>query len=361
MDGQKRVGRPEIISIMILKNSLNATRCGKLFNSEMNTYSLMLIKRMSSVIMSLTRRQSAWVNSPSETKRSAFLSSKCSASNNFNNWLVGVTDGDGCFYFNKTKNGSWTFSWQIAQSSYNLRLLYFIKSKLKIGTVNVSSNKKSMALYRVRNRTHLIKYILPIFDDHLLLTSKYFTYNFFRKAILIANDSNITKEEKNLLLSNLKLKSIKLPKSYISPAWAKISYKLRSKNDAKRIVSKAWLIGFVEAEGSFYIVKKDSERLTHAFEITQKLDFIVLKAIAIIFDLKVTKKKTYFTVVTTNSKAIKKISDYFFKTMKGMKSLEYRVWARSFNKRKRGFEYLLKIRDLMRNIRSIRFDKNYKM
>lgn len=41
-----------------------------------------------------------------------------------------------------------------------------------------------------------------------------------------------------------------------------------------------WLVGFTEAEGSFYLVSKEPTRIVHAFEITQKLDIIVLKAIA---------------------------------------------------------------------------------
>ena len=54
-----------------------------------------------------------------------------------------------------------------------------------------------------------------------------------------------------------------------------------------------------------------------------------------------------------------KIINYYFKTMKGMKALEYRIWARSFNKTK-DFESMIKIRNIMRNIRSIRLDKNFK-
>lgn len=46
--------------------------------------------------------------------------------------------------------------------------------------------------------------------------------------------------------------------------------------------------------------------------------------------------------------------------MKGMKSLEYRIWARSFNKKKDSTS-LKKIQELMRSIRSIRHDKNFKM
>ena len=94
-----------------------------------------------------------------------------------------------------------------------------------------------------------------------------------------------------------------------------------------------WLVtGFTEAEGSFYLVAKSSQRLVHAFEITQKLDVIVLEAIARILKIKVIKKKTYFTVKATGSNEIEFIVKYYFKTMKGMKALEYRIWGRSFNK-----------------------------
>lgn len=81
----------------------------------------------------------------------------------------------------------------------------------------------------------------------------------------------------------------------------------------------------MEAEGSFYLVTKSVGRIVHAFEITQKLDKIVLVAIGYILDLTVVEKKTYNTVVTTNGKRVANIILYFHNTMKGMKSLEYRL------------------------------------
>ena len=75
------------------------------------------------------------------------------------------------------------------------------------------------------------------------------------------------------------------------------------------------------------------------------------------------RKKKYFTVGTTNSKSISNIISYFTNTMKGMKSLEFRIWARSYNKAKtdlKKYDYLTKVRDQMRQIRSIRFDKKFK-
>lgn len=47
--------------------------------------------------------------------------------------------------------------------------------------------------------------------------------------------------------------------------------------------------------------------------------------------------------------------------MKGMKSLEYRIWARSFSAINKTFDSLSKDQNLMRNIRSIRLDKNFKI
>ena len=47
-----------------------------------------------------------------------------------------------------------------------------------------------------------------------------------------------------------------------------------------------------------------------------------------------------------------------------MKSLEFRIWSRSFSKEEPGpnkYEYLKKVRDQMRKIRSIRLDKNFKV
>lgn len=283
-----------------------------------------------------------------------------SNSTNFYNWLVGFTDGDGTFYFAQTKKNVWSFSFQIAQSSYNLRVLYFIKSELRFGRINVDEKNKT-AVFRIRNKSHLVDQIIPIFDEHPLFTSKYFKYECFKEALLISQNPELSLEEKNSLISTIKTKSTSIPKTYKSPVWESLKSPLsiKDKKNLLEIMTKSWIVGFTEAKGSFYIVKKGPNRLVHAFEITQKLDLIVLEAIALSFNLKVTKKKTYFAVVTTNSKAIKTIADYFFKTMKGMKALEYRIWSRSFNKKCKDFESLLKIRNQMRNIQSIRLDKNF--
>ena len=176
----------------------------------------------------ITTTPSALGKNPSETKRSGFYSgiiknswtsegssappSGSSArlgegrrASLADEWLVGMTDGDGTFHFSKTKKGIWSFTFKIAQSSYNLRLLYYIKSMLGVGSVSVPESKDCVAEFRIRNIQHIIEYLLPIFDKYPLLTSKHFSYTLFKKAILIMNDPSLSNEEKDTQITNLKL------------------------------------------------------------------------------------------------------------------------------------------------------------
>jgi len=275
---------------------------------------------------------------------------------NFHQWLVGFTDGDGSFSIIRVAEGKWTLFFKISQSSYNLRALYFIKKQLGVGSVHVEANSK--ADFRIRDRKVIGSVILPIFDKYPLLTSKHYDYLKFKKAYKILTNPNLSTKEKDSLL--LELKSKKVPTDYISPAWEKLNYKVNDTHDAKLVMSKYWLVGFTEAEGSFYLVSKEPTRIVHAFEITQKLDIIVLKAIAHILGIStgVQEKKTYNTVVTTNSRSIANIIEYYSNTMKGMKAVEFKIWARSFVKHRGKFKELDKIRENIRVIRKIRLNKD---
>ena len=375
-------------TIVVLLILINTTRCENILKSEVNTLFTIITKI--DVIMSLTRGQSAWIMSilfptgfswksmgkiieyklifffiiplsimtnSSETTRSAFQrgNTKYCASEQDYQWLVGVTDGDGTFYFNSTCKGGWTFTYKVAQSSYNLRILHHIKKLIGVGSVSVP--KDNNAEYRVLDIKHIIQYILPIFDTFPLLTSKHFNYIKFKEAILIINDTSLTKEQKHILISTIKMQV--MPSDYYSPAWSIINNIVTSKLDAMKVINKSWIIGFTEAEGSFYIVLKEAGRLTHVFEITQKLDIIVLQAISIILDIKVVHKKTYNTAIAISQKDLINVVHYFFNTIKGMKSLEYRIWSRSIIRQDKSFATLSKTRNLMRSIRSIRLDKNF--
>lgn len=86
---------------------------------------------------------------------------------------------------------------------------------------------------------------------------------------------------------------------------------------------------------------------------------MVLKAISLILGINFAKKTTYYTVGTTNSRAISNIIDYYSKTMKGMKAVEFIIWARSFVKHKGNYEKLSKIRVNVRIMRKVRLNENF--
>ena len=262
----------------------------------------------------------------------------------FYQWLVGFTDGDGTFSI-AHQNGNWSLAFKLSQHEYNMRLLYFIKSQLKVGNIN-KETKTNMVNYRIRDRKILAEHIFPVFDKYPLLTSKYFDYLKFKEAYKILGNTNLTKDQRNEIMFEL-VKTVPSD-DYFSPAWGIVNNNVTNTNQAQMVISKAWLIGFTEAEGSFYLVNKSKDRIVHGFEITQKLDLIVLSAIGSILGIKTYSKKTYYTLVTTNSRAIENIIKYFHNTMKGMKSFEFKVWARTYVKHKGDYYKLYEIRNKIR-------------
>jgi hypothetical protein len=132
---------------------------------------------------------------------------------------------------------------------------------------------------------------------------------------------------------------------------------LKSINCVTNIMTKPWVVGFIEAEGSFYLTFHDSSRIVHGFGLTQKLDSIVLESIGLILHIpnsvKYKEMQNYYILDTTNSRAIENIIYYFKNTMKGVKSLEYKIWARSYTKYKGNYKKLFSIRDIIRKIRKL--------
>lgn len=303
------------------------------------------------------------INNSSETKREIFKETKNIKNTKiwFEQWLIGFTDGDGSFTISES-NGKWSLYFKLSQSTYNLRILYYIKSMIGVGSVYIDTDNMN-ASYRLRNLDHIIKYLIPIFDCYPLLTSKYHSYSLFRQAAMILNNSSLSGTDKHKLLIDLQTQK-NLPLNYISPIWKVVNYSVNSVEEATIVMSKPWLVGFTEAEGSFYLVKKSSGRITHGFAITQKLDLIVMNSISKLLGLNVINKKTYVIIETTNRKEIRFLITFYTNTMKGMKSIEFRIWERSFNSKclgKERFEYLLKIQNKIRKLRAMRLNIKFKV
>lgn len=314
---------------------------------------ILLLISITYVIMYIAWRQYAWVEKKHFFTHQRLNKEHLNNKNDkiwFEQWLVGMSDGDATFSITH-QNNKWGLAYKITQSRYNLRALYYIKKQLGVGSIT-KYNTKGQFFIKDRKKLKLI--IFPIFDKYPLLTNKQFNYLKFRQAFYIMENTHLNKDEKDVKL--VALKNEKMVENYISPRWININLPLKSVMEITHIMTKPWVVGFIEAEGSFYLVSKTSVRIVHAFGITQKLDSIVLEGIRLILHISTSvklKKHNYYILDTTNSRAIENIIHYFKNTMKGVKSLEYRIWSRSYTKNKGNYVKLSFIRDMITKLRKV--------
>ena len=340
-----------VLQIGEIKQSLNPTRCGKLSGS-------LIIKKKSSW-MSTTVFSSVKMISSHYTEticlKPKMSRSFCNITGfhqrlnvgpflDYNEWIVGFTDGDGYFSITKvskkTANSlpSYQFTFKITQSVYNYRVLYKIKKRFGFGSI--TKDGETMYQYRVRDIKVLKEVIVPIFDNYSLHTVKHKSYTLWKRALFCPEDRETLYEEYSQWNHSL------------TKSLSTVEY--RSPHD--KMPSKSWIIGFTEAEGSFFLMKKDEKRIQHAFSITQKHDLHLLELLKKLFGIKGTikpiKKNGAWCLETTNSRTINFLIDYYKDTFVGMKSVEYRIWSRTYFKHKGNFEKLLNIQQQLRRIRN---------
>jgi len=156
----------------------------------------------------------------------------------FHQWLVGFTDGDGTFsIYLSPQTKKINLNFQLAQSTYNLRILNFIKKQLGVGSIYIDKSK-SLAQFRIRDRKTLDSIIIPIFEKYPLLTSKHFNFLKFKEANSILSNDNLTSTEKYDLIN--KIKKYKCPDNYTSPAWQVINNDVYNVETATKVMNKSW-------------------------------------------------------------------------------------------------------------------------
>ena len=265
------------------------------------------------------------------------LHSASQRNNSFYPWLAGFVDGDGCFSFGINKKPKciqypgavprWNATFSIGCSKYNLRLMHVIKKQLTLGSINHKAGKDSVA-YRIRDMPSLRR-IQSIFVEHKLYTTKQYYFLRWCKALDIIQDNTLSAQHKHEQLSALR--DQKAPGEYKSQHW-----------ECSQPCTD-WVSGFVEAEGSFFITKKNAAkthqekpRFVHAFGITQKLDPHVMEYIRRELRVKAKLIQTKTLVSRLESHAhhtMEWIATYFQSKLRGMKNLEYVIWCRTLKYR----------------------------
>ena len=312
------------------KQSLNSTRCEEIL--ILKEYDLIFTTVFSSVIIILNMIILFIIY---KTIRQRYFSISLQRLNvepllnkfNFNEWLVGFTDGYGTFSMIKDKKGSYKFTFKLTQSIYNYRILYYIKKELKCGSITKDNN--NLIEYKIKDTKILKDKIIPIFDNYLLHTNKYYFYSLWKEALLNSHMRDINKSK------------YILPDNYKSPN--------------NKIPSKSWIIGFIEAKGSFLLIKKEEKQIVHSFSLNKEIDYHILEKLKSIFGI-VTKiklnKDNNYILETSNSRNIEYLIKYFDSTLKGVKSLEFKIWKRSYIKYKGNYDKLLSTQNLLKIIQN---------
>jgi cytochrome c oxidase subunit 3 len=165
---------------------------------------------------------------------------------NFLEWLSGFTDSEGNFSItlrNKNlannlldDNNSYsnvTLTFQIGLHLDDLKVLELIKKNLQCGKISISKVNNRCNFF-VNDAFSLINFIVPIFYFVKLNSSKYSQFQVFEKAVkLLYNKTHLTVEGKNKMIDLKK----SLNKEHKLPDFINIT--------------DAWLLGFIEGDGSF--------------------------------------------------------------------------------------------------------------
>ncbi len=230
---------------------------------------------------------------------------------NFAQYMTGLIEGDGTIYVPKTERsikGNFNYpSIQIVFHLKDLPLALLIQKELGHGSISRKKNQNAY-IYTINNLSGLLL-LIYLLNGNMKTNKIYVLYeliDWYNKY------KNIYIEKKEL--------------------------------NTDSMLSNAWLSGFIEADGHFYLRSTESgkyPRIECKFELTQRQkdqkkrdNLFLLKEIALSFESQVKSTKSdsdnpQYRVRTTNLKGNLILVDYLTKyPLFGTKFLDYKDWAK---------------------------------
>lgn len=279
-------------------------------------------------------------------------------------WAVGLIEAEGYIGFNSQGKNSttWVFTIKVAMLNNNRRAVHKLKSIMKAGKIH--EDNSNMVVWKINDRKKIIAFIIPLLEIFPPRGVKYYDYVIFKEALIVADDTNLTTEEKHQKLTELKEKS-KIIKE-VSPIvsnnpedWTKEAKDVIQNIDVEKlkfIYNPWWFSGMVEGEGSLQI----NNRLQTVFEFAQKYDKFAVyglhKLLNISANVKVRNSDGYTTLSTKSSVDLEKIMTMLKGKMLGVKSFEYRVWCYAHNTNL--VSKKLRAREVLKNLREKKIKRN---
>lgn len=114
-------------------------------------------------------------------------------------WIVGFTDGEGCFHIGISRHTEMKLGVQvlpefvIVQHQRDIKVLHAIKQFFGCGVVR--SNHGDRMCFRVRKLEHLMEKIIPFFEEHSLKTLKRQDFLAFRRVVHAMREGKHLTEE----------------------------------------------------------------------------------------------------------------------------------------------------------------------
>lgn len=184
----------------------------------------------------LCAKSSSFNFEPFKKKFTEFYPNSQVPTNEFLEWFIGFSEGDGCFVV--TKRGEFYFT--VTQSTIDVQTLYYIKNNLGLGTIGVESVKKKTHKYSVRDFNSLYLLCL-LFNGNMVVPTRSARFIIFLSCF-----------------------NEKLLKKNLQPIISNSETLLPSLSDC-------WLSGFADAEGCFSVsLLKTSNRFKIYFILSQK-------------------------------------------------------------------------------------------
>ena len=108
-------------------------------------------------------------------------------------WVVGFTDGEGCFSISVVRNRGCRLGWQV-QHEFSVTQLATSRSALDLlmeifscGSIienrRHDDHRHDLARFSVKRRSDLVETIIPFFEQHPLITAKQHDFRLFADVI----------------------------------------------------------------------------------------------------------------------------------------------------------------------------------
>lgn len=276
-------------------------------------------------------------------------------------WVTGFSDRESSFSVKISKNElRWKFvpEFFIELHEKDIHLLYYIKNFFNTGSITVRIRKgRPTAIYSVQSLNSLNNIIIPHFKKYPLITQKRADFELFCKIVLLMNNKEHLTDQGIKKIISIKASINKGLSGKLSSLFPNIVPDKRPIIN-EDIKDKNWLVGFVDAEGCFYVKILHNNNISLSFSISQhSRDINLLEKIknffncGVIEQVKTRPNQSTFVVYKFEDNLNKIINFFLNNKLKSSKILNFNKFSKiaelkqnNLHKTKEGFLLIKKLK-----------------